>query len=259
MAKKRKASGKHDERGDREPAAPKPVFTSPFKELGKLMRDRELAKPPPPPPVKTVTPPAPESAGADEMDDAALLRQAFDGVRQLSDNRPGRMPVQPSVARAIVSEDAEVLARLSDLVAGRAPFDITETEEYIEGMRVDLDPRVVVRLRRGEFPVQAHVDPHGMIQSAAKDALAAFVRESARKGLRNILVVHGKGHGSPGGRPVLKHAVSEWLSHGGICGYVLAFTTARPADGGGGAMYVLLKRERKRTPFDVLTGAKRND
>ena len=43
---------------------------------------------------------------------------------------------QPSPARAIVSEDAEVLAELSDLVMGQGEFDITETEEYVEGARV---------------------------------------------------------------------------------------------------------------------------
>ena len=257
MAKKRKGAGKQGDENGRVPA-PEPVFASPFKELGKLVRQRQLLKPSAPA-AKAVSAATPESTVTEELDDATLLRQALDGVRQLNDNRPGRMPVEPPTSRAVVSEDAEVLARLSDLVSGRAPFDITETEEYVEGMRVDLDPRVVVRLRRGEFPVQAHVDLHGMIQSAAKEALTSFVRESVRKGLRTILVVHGKGLGSPGGRPILKHAATQWLSHGTISGYVLAFTTARPADGGAGAMYVLLKRERKRALFDVLTGAKRND
>ena len=257
MAKKRKAERNHGSENGRE-ALPKPIFVSPFKDLGKLVRQHQLQKPPPAPiPKPAVGKPA--EPDPTPVDDETLLRQALNGVRQLNNNRPLRMPVEPTISRTIVSEDAEVLARLSDLVSGRAPFDITETEEYVEGMRVDLDPRLVVRLRRGEFPVQAHVDLHGMIQSAAKEALAKFVQDSVRKGLRTILVVHGKGLGSPGGRPVLKHATAQWLSHGTICGYVLAFTSARPADGGGGAMYVLLKRERKRAPFDVLTGAKRNE
>jgi DNA-nicking Smr family endonuclease len=58
---------------------------------------------------------------------------------------------------------------------------------------------------------------------------------------------------------VLKHSTAQWLSHGTISGYVLAFTTARPADGGAGAMYVLLRRERRRAPFEVLTGTHRRD
>jgi DNA-nicking Smr family endonuclease len=256
MAKQRKTPARDNGRDVRE-SVPKPIFASPFKDLGKLLRQRQLEKPQVPA-SKPVAQALPDPAASTGLDDQALLRQALDGVRQLNADRPFRMPVEPTVARAIVSEDAEVLARLSDLVAGRAPFDITETDEYVEGMRVDLDPRLVVRLRRGEFPIQAHVDLHGMIQSAAKETLTSFVLESARKGFRTILVVHGKGLRSPGGHPVLKHAIAQWLSRGTLCGYVLAFTTARPADGGGGAMYVLLKREHKRAPFDVLTGAKRN-
>jgi DNA-nicking Smr family endonuclease len=64
---------------------------------------------------------------------------------------------------------------------------------------------------------------------------------------------------SPGGQPVLKQAAAQWLSHGTIGGYVLAFATARGYDGGAGAMWVLLRRERRRARFDVLQGAKRRD
>ena len=85
-------------------------------------------------------------------------------------------------------------------------------------------------------------------------ALTEFILASTRKGLRTILVVHGRGRGSPGGQPILKHATAQWLSHGTLSGYVLAFTTARPQDGGAGAMCVLLRRERRRAPFDVLHG-----
>jgi DNA-nicking Smr family endonuclease len=158
-----------------------------------------------------------------------------------------------------VTEEAEVLAELSDLVAGQGEFDITETEEYVEGMRVGLDPRLITRLRHGEYAMQAHLDLHGMIQADAKAALTAFVLDAVRKGLRAVLIVHGRGLGSPGGRPVLKHGAANWLSHGTVGGHVLAFTTARPQDGGAGATYVLLRRDRRREPFEVLHGAKRRD
>ncbi len=193
------------------------------------------------------------------MDDEAALREALAGVRPLEGRDSVRVPREPTVNREIVSEDAEVIAQLSDLVSGQAPFDITETEEYVEGARVDIDPRLVGRLRRGEFAVQAHIDLHGMIQGDAREALRAFVLDSVRKGNRMVLVVHGRGRGSPGGRPVLKHAAAGWLSHGELGAHVLAFATARPADGGAGAMYVLLRRDRRRARFDILEGAKRRE
>ena len=266
MAKKRKPPAASDHKGaaasarrgqNQDPPAPKPVFESPFKDLKKLVKDRPaaapvpvVAKPKPPPPV-AIAPAAP--------DDAALLNQALAGVRRLNGSNGGRNAIEPEVWRNVVSEDAEVLAQLSDLVSGQTPFELTETEEYVEGARVGLDPRVVTRLRRGEFSSQGHLDLHGMIQPNAKEALAQFIVDSVRKGLRAVSVVHGRGLRSPGGQPVLKHAVAQWLSHGLMGGYVLAFTTAQAYDGGAGAVWVLLRRERKRGKFDILQGAKRRD
>jgi len=254
-----------------EPAA-KPVFNSPFKDLKKLLKDSSID------PARAghsdriakrsdaklcadqkLAPTAPIAVAADTAEDAVIFERAIDGVRRLSSEGPARISIELVTKRAVVSEDAEVLAQLSDLVAGHSPFDITETEEYVEGARLGIDPRLVMQLRRGEFSSQAHIDLHGMIQPDAKAALTAFVVESTRKGLRSIIVVHGRGLGSPGGRPILKHATVQWLSHGYLSGFVLAFTTARPADGGAGAMYVLLKRDRRRGPFEVLNGAKRRD
>jgi DNA-nicking Smr family endonuclease len=264
MAKKRKSPRRGDERDGEQKAtrAPEPVFSSPFKDLKKMLAARK----PPAAPVKAKaasTPaPVPEKMAkpvAEQIDDESALRQALEGVRPLHANgsRRSRIPLEPPVTHNIVDEDAEVIAQLSDLVSGQAPFDITESDEYVEGYRVGLDPRLVSQLRDGEFAVQAHFDMHGMIQGAAKEALKEFIIASVRKGLRTVLVVHGRGLRSPGGHSVLKHASAGWLSHGAIGGHVLAFATARPSDGGAGATYVLLKREKSRAPFDILQGAKR--
>jgi DNA-nicking Smr family endonuclease len=258
MAKKRKSGldrdhGREDERDGRE----KPVFNSPFKDLKKLLKDHSAR--PSAAPVITKASPAIKPA-AQPVDDAILLRQALEGVRPL-DSGVERIAAEPprGFARGVVSEDAEVLAELSDLVSGQGSFELTETEEYVEGARAGLDPRLVTRLRRGEFSVQGHLDLHGMTQIDAKEALTQFILDSVRKGHRTVLVVHGRGLRSPGGQPVLKHATAQWLSHGTIGGYVLAFATARPNDGGAGAVLVLLRRERQRAKFDVLQGAKRRD
>ncbi len=245
--------------------AEKPIFSSPFKDLKKMLGERPQPKNPAASggatarakPAAATPLPGPEPALV--LDDGAMFRAAVDGVRRLGGQRPARVVPKPEVTLEIVSEDAEVLAQLSDLVSGVGTFELTETEEYVEGTRLGLDPRLVTRLRRGEFAVQAHIDLHGMIQADAKAALEQFIVNSVRKGLRAVLVVHGRGLRSPGGTPVLKHAAAQWLSHGLMGGYVLAFASARPADGGAGAMYVLLRRDRRRARFDVLQGAKRRD
>ena len=269
MAKKRKSIPNRD---DGEVRSEKPIFSSPFKDLKKLIEQRAseiksaapIAPKPAPKPIPSAprpiaAPPATAAPPAPKVDDETLFRQAFEGVRPLGGSRTERLVLAPQIKREIVSEDAEVLAELSDLVSGQGSFELTETEEYVEGARVGLDPRLLSQLRRGEFSVQAHLDLHGMIQPDAKEALTSFIVDSVRKGRRAVLIVHGRGLRSPGGLPVLKHAAAQWLSHGIAGGYVLAFATARPSDGGAGAVYVLLRRERRRAKFDVLQGAKRRD
>lgn len=263
MAKRRKIPPPPREAPTHKPKAEKPAFSSPFKDLKKMLGERPqpkvAAKPVERAKAAATATPIAASEPAPMLDDAAMFRQAVDGVRRLGDQRPVRVVPKPEVTLEIVSEDAEVLAQLSDLVSGVGTFELTETEEYTEGTRLGLDPRLMTRLRRGEFAVQAHIDLHGMIQADAKLALEEFIVSSVRKGLRAVLVVHGRGLRSPGGMPILKHAAAQWLSHGHMGGFVLAFATARPADGGAGAMYVLLRRDRRRARFDVLQGAKRRD
>jgi DNA-nicking Smr family endonuclease len=290
MAKKRKAIPRREELPP--PAkSDAPIFASPFKDLKKLIDQRAAEirhTSSVPPQLAPQTPAAarflakasaassrsplsnsnpvtgtplsePTPTSPPPVDDDTLFRQAFEGVRPLGLPRAQRLAVAPQSRREIVSEDAEVLAELSDLVSGQGTFELTETEEYVEGARLGLDPRLLSQLRRGEFSVQAHLDLHGMIQPDAKDALTDFIVDSVRKGRRTVLIVHGRGLRSPGGLPVLKHAAAQWLSHGIAGGYVLAFATARPNDGGAGAVYVMLRRERRRAKFDVLQGAKRRD
>lgn len=268
MAKKRKHGGAKASSPKAAPA--KEGFSSPFKELKKMLAEASKTA------SKTVSPdnskaPEAKAHGADRapqdpqnlseelLDDEAILRRALEGVRPLNGDGRIRTPIEPRTTHTIVDEDAEVIAQLSDLVSGQAPFDISESDEYVEGFRVGLDPRLVSELRRGKFAVQAHFDMHGLIQGDAKEALKEFIIASVRKGLRTVLVVHGRGLRSPGGHSVLKHASAGWLSHGAIGGHVLAFSSARPADGGAGATYVLLKREKSRSPFDILQGAKRRE
>ena len=98
------------------------------------------------------------------------------------------------------------------------------------------------RLRRGDFAWQAHIDLHGLTRDPARDALVRFFASARVQGFRCVLVVHGRGHNSEDGRPVLKPLVQRWLQRAPLKGWVFAYATAKPVDGGAGAMYVLLRR-----------------
>ena len=120
-------------------------------------------------------------------------------------------------------------------------FDVEsllETDAALSYRRADIGPDVVRKLRRGGWVIQAQIDLHGLRRDEARERLAAFLREAARQGLRCVRVVHGKGNGSPGREPVLKQRVHGWLVQKSC---VIAFTQARAAEGGSGALIVLLE------------------
>ena len=112
-------------------------------------------------------------------------------------------------------------------------------------------------LRNGEFAYQSHLDLHGLTAIEARDAVGRFLAAAHRTGQRCVLIIHGRGRNSKDHVPVLKHRLAGWLSRTSWARLVLAFTTARPCDGGVGALYVLLRRERSvRRPISVTLGAK---
>jgi len=208
------------------------AFNNPFKGLS-LKPVPEPPKAPRPPPPK----PAARSAPAD---DEALFLEAMDGVHLLRDRPPAPKPGAPLPPR--VNEEAESLAQLAELVSGQGPFDLSDTDEFIEGAVPELDARVRRSLRRGEFALQGHVDLHGMTQAEAKVELERFLAESHRIGRRCVVVIHGRGLHSKDQIPVLKERVKVWLTQGHLSRRILAFCSARPHDGGAGALYVLLRR-----------------
>lgn len=112
------------------------------------------------------------------------------------------------------------------------------TDDGLSFRREGVGAEVVSRLRRGHWAIQGELDLHGLRRDEARDAMAAFLRESRQRGWRCLRVVHGKGHGSPGRQPVLKAKAQRWL---GQSAEVLAFTQASGPQGGAGALIVLLK------------------
>lgn len=140
------------------------------------------------------------------------------------------------------TDEQEALTHLSDLVSGNAELDITFTDEYIEGAVYGFSRKLMRRLKRGQFPIQDHVDLHGLTKQAAEIRVRDFLLQSSRRGLRCVLIVHGRGLNSENHMPVLKERLPLWLNRGPVKKIVLAFSTARPYDGGAGAIYVLLKR-----------------
>jgi DNA-nicking Smr family endonuclease len=220
--------------------AKKKPFNNPFATAPFRARNPEPPRRPDPPPR---TKPIP-SREPSELTEEELWTVAVHGAKPLSD-RSGRIKPAPqplSVPTAQLDPDLEAYDELRALVTGEVPFDIADSDEFIEGHSRGLDPRVVRKLRKGEFAVQAHVDLHGLLKDEAKAALEAFLARSRQDGKRCVLVVHGRGLHSKDQVPVLKEALKRWMHTARFARHVLGFSSARPHDGGTGAMYLLLRR-----------------
>src|ERR1700682_3594961 len=203
----------------------------------------KLPEPPPQPkPVPKAEPPPRRTATLTDDDLWSLATEDADPLRDRSARvKPGKQPL--SVAPRPLDPELQAYDELRALVSGEVPFDIADTDEFIEGHVRGLDLGVVRRLKRGELAVQGHLDLHGMLKDEAKLELATFLARSRQQGKRCVLVVHGRGLHSRDQVPVLKEALKRWMSTDKFARHVLPFSSARPPDGGTGAVYVLLKRQ----------------
>jgi DNA-nicking Smr family endonuclease len=111
-----------------------------------------------------------------------------------------------------------------------------------------LDDSTARRLGKGRIAPQARLDLHGMTADRAHAALARFLSDCAAQGLRCVLVVTGKGRGAHGGRGdgLLRRDTPRWLSTPAMAVHVVGVFAAHPRHGGDGALYIYLKRPRKR-------------
>ncbi len=173
-----------------------------------------------------------------------LLRAALADVTPLPPaNRAklARPRPHPIAAQRQLDEVAVLRDTLSDAPAWEQGL---ENGDELLFLRNGLSAQHLKKLRRGHWVVQDHLDLHGLTVPEARILTAEFLAHCLREGLRCVRIVHGKGLGSPNREPVLKKKVSGWLAQRDE---VLAYCQAPQADGGGGAVLVLLRGSRTST------------
>jgi len=231
--KKRKKPTSRQKGRPKEPQLFNPAFDSliPLKEKQRVGSGGQKEKDPPKP--------------RKEPGDRQYFLEAMSGVEPLKGPKR-KIALSPDIniwpSHPAPDDELEVMAHLSDLVSGAVDLDITFSDEYIQGSVHGFDRRLMGKLKKGQFPVQDHIDLHGLTKQEAETRVQGFLRESYGLGLRCVLVVHGRGLNSENHIPVLKERLPTWLRRGPIRKIVLAFSTAMPYDGGTGAIYILLKR-----------------
>ena len=171
-------------------------------------------------------------------DDRDAFERAVRGVKPLA--RARRVDLaRPAPAPVPAQTHRDERAALAESLRG--PLSAEEALESgveLTYLREGMSRLALRRLRRGHWVVQASLDLHGMNRVEAAVQVAQFVRASAARGVRCVRIVHGKGLGSRHREPVLKAKLRAWLVPRDE---VLAFCQAPAAEGGAGALLVLLK------------------
>ncbi|MBN07496.1 MAG: hypothetical protein CMM45_06675 [Rhodospirillaceae bacterium] len=173
-----------------------------------------------------------------DLEGAELLEQVFRDVTPL----PGRV-----IKRNLQTPPPPKISIASGTGATNAHSIPKEADAHLPEINHEnapgLDKRSARKLKRGLREIEARLDLHGLRQEEANRVLASFIARSYKAGKRCVLVITGKGQVSEGGG-VLRKNVPRWLNQAPNRMRILSFTHATPADGGTGALYVLLKRQR---------------
>lgn len=175
----------------------------------------------------------------DHDDEAALFRDAVGEVRRLKSSAPPPRKPRPRPAARMAERDER--EAMSDFRRGLEDMRLESMPigagDVLSHRRDSLPAPLFQRLRRGQFSVQDELDLHGANAVQAEALLRRFLHDAHRAGNGCVRIIHGKGRGSDADIPVLKNVVDRVLRHRGD---VLAFHSAPPAQGGTGAVLVLL-------------------
>ncbi|HEX4998277.1 MAG TPA: Smr/MutS family protein [Terriglobia bacterium] len=208
----------------------------PFQALETLVREGRIRLAPNVAPgPRQDLPPLPDGLSDDE-----LFLHAVQDVTALGWSNT---PLHPRPPMELPQQDDEndALQALEEFIR-HGSVDLQHSDEYIEGAGRPEGRLLLDDLRSGRFSVQAYLDLHGMTREDARFALDEFILSSIRMGFGCVRVIHGRGRHSDKSEPVLKGSLRRWLTTRRLGRHVVAFTSARRCDGGGGAVYVLLAR-----------------
>jgi len=194
-----------------------------------------------------------KTASRPEEDSRALWDDVAKTVKRQSSTRisPVELPAERVKKPAFVKKPASSAKKAGkvarQLNSGKNPEaeksgHIIGPADLAKPVYAGIDRSSAKKIQQGKMPLEARLDLHGLSQLEARLRLQHFIATALQNGLRNILVITGKGRMGQG---VLRVNVPKWLSEPPLSCHVIAFGPSRPQDGGAGALYVRLKRIRE--------------
>ena len=187
----------------------------------------------------------PSKPGQPPADDTALWEQVTKSVTELPSRR--NTVFLKEEARTVADPAATAEKAAKKPVAKQTPKappakpPAPRPADLRIGERSGIDRSNARRLQRGQMALEDRLDLHGLSKEQAHRQLIVFISRAVQQNLRHVLVITGKGRDGQG---VLRHEVPLWLKDEPLAGYINAISQAQPQDGGAGALYIRLKRQR---------------
>jgi DNA-nicking Smr family endonuclease len=187
----------------------------------------------------------PKSA-ADEAED---FLTAMKDVKRI-DGRNGRVRKQAK-KESIRTNRREYVYDMADALSERYIISVVNLPEYMEGYVDGANPLTIEKLRNGEYAIQQVIDLHGLSALEGKDEFRTLIAEAVQRRIRCVKIIHGRGLKSRN-QPVLKEKLKEWIVRAMHRRWIVAFCSAKMADGGPGATIILLRDKADKKKLHII-------
>jgi len=171
-----------------------------------------------------------------DNNDLQFFREQMHDVEPINSDRVEHSVKKPKIRPVKQAHEAKANDELQF-----STEHVPECEVILRFERPGLQKPLLKKFRQGKMLIEASLDLHGYTAEQARTAMIRFMQQCHQEQIKIACIVHGKGFGSNGKQPVIKPLVNKWLRE---LPEVLAFSSAQPKDGGTGAVYVMLRKDK---------------
>lgn len=177
----------------------------------------------------------------DNMQTAKIRKQKESGKNQISHKKANAPTPEEKALKAerdfeaqIRAENSKTMNPMEMWLRRYGTIDKDKIAEEQETRSNQYDRNYLINMKP-----EARIDLHGLHQDEARERLNYFITDCIHKGLRKIIIVHGKGIHTTGTDPVLGELVRRFIEHDKRCG--MSGHPKTKMEGGTGATWVILK------------------
>ena len=178
-------------------------------------------------------------------EDSILWEKVTQSVRRMNPQPAFQIPKQRGGPKTR-PQKTSLTNRSKSVQTGQAKAKTSPDKKMPADFRLGemsgIDRTSARRMQRGQAPIEDRLDLHGLSQEQAQKEVKAFIGRAVQKNFRHVLIITGKGRDGHG---ILREKVPEWLKDAPLCYQLNAISYAQPKDGGKGALYIRLKRQRE--------------